>query len=90
MTPQGPTVLKFGGTSVKDTAAFERVREIVSGLKGESPVVVTSALAGMTDALLNAVETAKNGSAPSGFDSLNEHFDRHSVIADELLGEEGG
>jgi len=44
-------VLKFGGTSVADAAAIRRVVHIVSGRQGARTVVV-SALAGVTDALL--------------------------------------
>src|SRR2546425_183127 len=47
-----PTVLKFGGTSVEDTAACARVAGFVRAHGGPRPVVVVSALAGVTDALL--------------------------------------
>ncbi len=82
-----PTVMKFGGTSVKDAAAFARVAGIVAGQKDFSPVVVTSAMARFTDALLNAFETAKKGDSSVAFSSLTEHFDRHEKVSDELLEE---
>src|SRR2546427_9132788 len=47
-----PTVLKFGGTSVEDAAACARVAGIVRAHGRARPVVVVSALAGVTDALL--------------------------------------
>src|SRR5207247_6109151 len=50
-----PTVLKFGGTSVEDAAACARVAGIVRAHGGSRPVVVVSALAGVTDALLGCV-----------------------------------
>ncbi|NNE98638.1 MAG: lysine-sensitive aspartokinase 3 [Pyrinomonadaceae bacterium] len=80
-----PTVMKFGGTSVKDAAAFLRVAKIVASQKDDLPIIVTSAMAKFTDALLNAFEVAKNGESGEGFTSLKEHFDRHQAVADELL-----
>jgi len=56
-----PTVMKFGGTSVGDVAAFERVFHIVSTQIEKHPVVVVSAMTRVTDALLNAFDIAKKG-----------------------------
>src|SRR5215213_4914882 len=47
-----PIVMKFGGTSVADAAAFENVARIVVTERAASPVVVVSAMSGVTDALL--------------------------------------
>jgi aspartate kinase len=47
-------VLKFGGTSVGDAAAFERAVEIVREHRNAPVVVVVSAMSGMTDALISA------------------------------------
>lgn len=77
--------MKFGGTSVADTGGFLRVAKIVSGQKEELPIVVTSAMAKVTDALLNAFEVAKRGESGEGFSSLGEHFVRHKAVAEELL-----
>ena len=46
--------MKFGGTSVGDVAAFERVFQIVSTQLAKQPVVVVSAMTKVTDALLAA------------------------------------
>jgi aspartate kinase len=78
-----PTVMKFGGTSVQDAEAFERVAEIVA--QQTSPVVVTSAMSKVTDALLNAFELAKKDEYQQGFDSLLPHFERHIEVAKRLL-----
>jgi aspartate kinase len=83
-----PTIMKFGGTSVQDAEAFARVAAIVTGEKENSPVVVVSAMAKVTDALLSAFEQAKKGDFEAGFASLGQHFDRHARIAAELLGED--
>lgn len=45
-------VLKFGGTSVEDAAALERLGAIVRNRLPERPVLVVSALAGITDRLV--------------------------------------
>ena len=42
-------VMKFGGTSVENAAAIQRVAEIVESRKGAGRVVVVSALAKVTD-----------------------------------------
>lgn len=77
--------MKFGGTSVKDSEAFARAASIVAGQASNFPVVITSAMSKVTDALLAAFETARNGEAASAFNSLDEHFDRHSKVASDLL-----
>ena len=53
-------VMKFGGSSVADAAAIERVIAIVAGAakSGAAPVVVVSALGGITDRLLALAETS--------------------------------
>ena len=42
--------MKFGGTSVEDVIAFAQVAQIVRAQR-EYPVVVVSAMSGVTDAL---------------------------------------
>ena len=79
--------MKFGGTSVQDAKAFARVASIVAGEKENSPVVVTSAMAKVTDALLNAFETAKRGEIENAILSLEPHFERHKAVSHELTNE---
>lgn len=83
-----PTVMKFGGTSVQDADAFQRVADIVTGEKENSPVVVTSAMSKVTDALLNAFELAKKDEPQQAIESLEPHFERHVEVAKQLIGEE--
>ncbi|MGH9417175.1 MAG: lysine-sensitive aspartokinase 3 [Terriglobales bacterium] len=54
----GPTVLKFGGTSVEDAAALERMAAIVADRRIELPIAVVSAMAGVTDGLVRLAELA--------------------------------
>ncbi|HEV8044142.1 MAG TPA: aspartate kinase, partial [Rubrobacter sp.] len=65
---QRPLVIKFGGTSVGDGAAFLRAAGIAAGAAKDRPVaVVVSAMSGTTDALLGfAAATARttDGESP--------------------------
>ena len=54
-------VMKFGGTSVADAERILGVAEIVRRRLPSRPVVVVSALAGVTDLLVRAVEAARRG-----------------------------
>jgi aspartate kinase len=67
-------VMKFGGTSVADAAAFENVARIVAAQRAAFPVVIVSAMGGVTDALLAAT--------PS---SLGPIFSRYLTAAEQLL-----
>jgi aspartate kinase len=66
-------VLKFGGTSVGDTAAFERAVQIVREHRSAPVVVVVSAMSGMTDALISAKREVING-----------QLQRHVDVAESL------
>ncbi len=77
--------MKFGGTSVGDVAAFERVFHIVSTQIEKRPVVVVSAMTKVTDALLNAFEIAKKGEFAEAFASLDTHFERHVAVSRHFI-----
>ena len=72
--------MKFGGTSVGDVAAFERVFHIISTQIERHPVVVVSAMTNVTDALLTAFELAKKGDVDAAVVSLEPHFERHTEV----------
>src|SRR3954471_23280573 len=80
-----PLVMKFGGTSVEDARAFERVCQIVQARKDSLPVVVVSAMSKVTDTLLFAAQKAAAGDWEEGLRSLETHFQRHLTVAQELL-----
>src|SRR5215204_189237 len=82
-----PTVMKFGGTSVQDAEAFARVAAIVTGERQNAPVVVTSAMSKVTDALLAAFDLAKKGEVENALSSLTPYFERHKVVSRELTDE---
>lgn len=70
-------VCKFGGTSVGDAAAIRRLVEIVRSRVPEQPLVVVSALAGVTNELLRLGDTADAA-------QLDAILSRHRDIALEL------
>ncbi|HMO79623.1 MAG TPA: lysine-sensitive aspartokinase 3 [Pyrinomonadaceae bacterium] len=81
------TVMKFGGTSVGDVAAFERVVHVVSTQSGRRPVVVVSAMTRVTDVLLEAFETAKKSDLARAIALLEPHFERHVEVARHFIPE---
>ncbi|HKO95820.1 MAG TPA: lysine-sensitive aspartokinase 3 [Pyrinomonadaceae bacterium] len=83
-----PIIMKFGGTSVEGATAFQTAARIVAEQKEQRPVVVVSAMAGFTDALLSSVkETAETGVVDS-LATLEKHFDRHVRVIETLLTDE--
>jgi aspartate kinase len=81
-------VCKFGGTSVADPAAIARLVEIVRGRVPERPVVVVSALAGVTDALLALAEPVQAGDRGALDAALDALLQRHEATARALPGGE--
>lgn len=81
-------VMKFGGTSVKDPDAIRRLAGIVSREQGISgvPVVVVSAMSGITDQLLDAVAAVERGDADGAARKVTLMRDRHRAAAEGLLG----
>jgi aspartate kinase len=88
LTTEQTTVMKFGGTSVEDARAFERVAELVRRNRDSLPVVVVSAMSRFTDALLGAFDSAAKGRHEEATHSLEEHFARHVNVAREFLSAE--
>jgi aspartate kinase len=78
-------VLKFGGTSVEDSAAFRRVLAIVGQRRDKPTAVVVSALAGVTDQLLVAGEQAAAGELVEAIEILRTIRERHDRVARELI-----
>jgi aspartate kinase len=84
-------VMKFGGTSVADEPAIERLIAIVraerqaeaqrEGGDARGPIVVVSALAGVTDRLLGVAAQAGAGDMEGAHSSLEELRKRHLKVA---------
>jgi aspartate kinase len=78
-------VMKFGGTSVEDEAAIRRLMEIVRSRRGVQLVVVVSALAKVTDQLLEAGKAASSGHLGAALAVVRDIYVRHEHLADQLL-----
>ncbi len=75
-------VLKFGGTSVKDAAAMTRVAEIIGSDSGPL-VVVLSATAQTTDALIEMLRLSVDGDSQAALELFEASRQRHlSILAD--------
>jgi aspartate kinase len=79
-------VMKFGGTSVQDAKAIERVAHIVQGRLADRPVVVVSAMAKVTDSLLAMGKAAGGGDRKTALKMARTLRERHYDTAGELLG----
>lgn len=79
-------VMKFGGTSMADAAAIEhcadRIREAETA--GHRVVTVVSAMAGVTDMLLELSEAASAGNRAANHTLLGELRARHEQAAETL------
>jgi aspartate kinase len=88
--------MKFGGTSVADAAAIERLMSIVRAerqvlIQPESvdwrgPLVVVSALSGVTDRLLGVAAEAGAGDAEGARKNLRDLRERHHTVARVIAG----
>jgi aspartate kinase len=84
------TIMKFGGTSVEDERAFRRLVNIVATgyAPGTScPVVVVSAMSGVTNALLASVGQATAGDPEGATRALESQWERHLTVARSLTRE---
>jgi aspartate kinase len=79
-------VMKFGGTSVQDAAAIDRAASIVKARLPQRPVVVVSAMAKVTDQLLNMARAAGDGDRKNALKLSRALRERHYNTAGELLG----
>jgi aspartate kinase len=85
-------VMKFGGTSVADRAAIERLMAIVraerqaeaqrEGGDARGPIVVVSALSGVTDRLLGLAAQAGAGDIDGARASVRDLHQRHVVVSE--------
>lgn len=80
-------ILKFGGTSVGSAEAFAQVARIVARAKEEDPniIVVTSAMSGVTDTLINAAKAAAKGEETPYRDARNQLLVKHQIVAGQLV-----
>lgn len=80
----GLEIWKFGGASLADAAGLRRAVELISG-HGGPLVVVASALAGVTDLLLEGAAGSVRGEAARGRAAAERLAERHRRVVTALL-----
>jgi len=78
-------VVKFGGTSVGAVPQIDRAARIIESMRDSKPVVILSAMGGVTDLLLQAGEAAVSGQVQARDDKLWEIRSRHDQAINELF-----
>src|SRR6185503_3317788 len=78
-------IMKFGGTSVADAGAIERVAEIVRKCLARQPVIVVSAMGKTTRMLLQAAEASATRDAGTSRGILAELQETHRQVASPLI-----
>ena len=82
--------MKFGGTSVADPEAIDRLigiirrRVSVGNASKDIPIVVVSALSGVTDKLVAITRMAEDGDTSRAAEGLHALLDRHLSIASSV------
>jgi len=82
---RAPHVHKFGGASLADSAAVRRAVDILQSHHPEPAVVVVSAMAGVTDALLAVAQQAEGGNERTLAPLIGQLRTRHAEAARALL-----
>ena len=82
---RAPQVHKFGGASLADSAAVRHAVDIIRRHRAEPTVVVVSAMAGTTDALLGVAQQAGGGDARAVAPLVAQLRSRHAEVARALL-----
>jgi aspartate kinase len=78
-------VMKFGGSSVQDATAIRRVASIVASRLAEQPLVVVSAMGGVTDKLVQVAEAAARGELSTALALLEAIRVRHVEAVGDML-----
>ncbi len=82
---RAPQVHKFGGASLADSAAVRHAVEIIQSYRREPTVIVVSAMAGATDALLAVAHQAGSGDERTIASLIAQLRARHAEVARALL-----
>ncbi len=80
-------IMKFGGTSMENAAALSRLAEIVADRRPDRPVIVVSAMAGITDRLVELASLALTGAEIYLAQALEALEKRHLEALRQIGGE---
>ena len=75
-------VMKFGGTSLANADRIKNVVEIIKSRINKNPIVVVSAISGVTDLLINTAKESVKGINPN--EKAEEIINIHKKIINEL------
>lgn len=78
-------IMKFGGSSIKDVDAMRRVADIVRARIDQEPLVVLSALGGVTDALIKAHDLAIKQRVQEAENIARQLIERHLQMVNALI-----
>ena len=77
-------VFKFGGTSVQDAEAMKQVLEIIKPHRQTGLILVSSAMAGVTNTLVELIQAVKAEDRATAETLLNALEERHTRVLDAL------
>ena len=77
-------VMKFGGTSVGSAKAIRAICNIISSRVSFQPLVVTSAMGGVTNKLVALSRIAGEGKADESWDLVQDILSKHKLVSHEL------
>ena len=80
-------VMKFGGTSIEDSAGIERVVNIIKAHERKNPILVFSAMGKTTRNLLRCGRLSEAGNLKDAVEQMERIRDYHLGIADGLIGD---
>lgn len=84
--PRPLVIMKFGGTSVADTDCIQKVIEIVRGhVQDYRVLTVVSAMAGVTDLLIEAAEQSADGNPRRACQIFEDLRHRHQIASSGLI-----
>ncbi len=78
-------IMKFGGSSVKDAAALERVAGIIRSRRDKDPVVVVSAMGDSTDRLTEILDLLERGQKAEARAAADRLSSNHASLARKVL-----
>lgn len=73
-------VLKFGGTSVQDAKAMDQALDITVPYLSQAPVLVSSALSGVTNDLVALIESVRRQDSPAADRLVTALESRHMTV----------
>ncbi|MBN2421814.1 bifunctional aspartate kinase/homoserine dehydrogenase I [Candidatus Woesearchaeota archaeon] len=78
-------VLKFGGASLRDSDNVNNVIEYIKKVQNKNPVVVVSAMKGVTDLLIETINYSVNKENEKITQNLNLLKKKHGTVVNDLI-----